>query len=126
MRPLCVKCQVEYRPEKNDVTVEEMTSFGSYRLWSADLWECPSCHNQMIVGYGNSAYAEHWMDSYKRALVSAEAFGVYKCFEFKDDPIIESEREREPVAVNGFAVETNTVDPSVEIKSIRFMGGQPS
>ena len=81
-RPLCVKCQVEFHPEKNDIVVEEMSGFfGSLRLWCADLWECPHCHCQIITGYGIDAYAEHWQDGYAIKRQAAEKHGLYKMYE---------------------------------------------
>ena len=95
-RPLCVKCQVEYWPAKNDIVVEEMASFGSYKLWCADLWECPKCHHQIISGYGNSAYAEHWQADFWTKLANARKRGTYLCFEYKDpEPeVAVSEKEK--------------------------------
>lgn len=47
-RPICVKCQVNLRVERNDVLV---------RLWSeavafGDLYQCPRCDFQVVDGFG--------------------------------------------------------------------------
>ncbi len=65
---VCIKCEVEYRPEKNGVNVEEMASFGSYKLWSADLLKCPKCGNEIIGAFANRPFAEHFEDGYKKVL----------------------------------------------------------
>ena len=59
-RPVCVKCQVEMRPEKNGVGVLDMADFGSYKIWDADKWKCPKCNHEIVVGFGQRAIAEHY------------------------------------------------------------------
>jgi hypothetical protein len=106
MRPLCVKCQVEYRPEKNDVVVEEIAAFGSYKLWCADLWKCPICHNQIVNGYGRDAYAVYCQDDYPAKLESAKNRGVYQCLEFHE-PMTDKE-ESKLYEVQGLMAEYRT------------------
>lgn len=61
---LC-RCGRFMRPLKNSVTVEELLEDGSpYKLFDADLWECPSCLNQVITGFGREPLAEHWQPQY--------------------------------------------------------------
>jgi hypothetical protein len=51
--------------KQNSVTVEEVMEDGSpYKLWEADLWECPDCGVELIAGFGQSPIAEHWQRSY--------------------------------------------------------------
>lgn len=53
------------RPKQNSVTVEELFEDGSpYKLWDADLWECPNCKAEVITGFGRGPIAEHWQDTY--------------------------------------------------------------
>jgi len=53
------------RPKKNSVTVEELLEDGSpYKLFDADLWECPECESQVITGFGREPIAEHWQPTY--------------------------------------------------------------
>lgn len=52
----CVGCKTYFRPRKNDIRVLE--TYGDdkpYKVWCADLWECPDCGTQLIAGYGSSA-----------------------------------------------------------------------
>ncbi len=76
---VCVKCEVEYRPEKNGVTVEEMANFGSYKLWNADLLKCPKCGNEIVGGFAQVASAEHFEPGYKKLLASVGK--TYKDYE---------------------------------------------
>ena len=68
----CVSCKTYLRPRKNDITVLQQDSEGHpYKLWCADLWECPDCGTQVILGYGENAFSEHYEDDFKRLLPSA-------------------------------------------------------
>jgi hypothetical protein len=39
-----------------------------YKIWAADLWECPDCGHQVILGYGVHAIAEHYQDGFAHYL----------------------------------------------------------
>lgn len=64
-RPVCVSCNQEYRVASNDAVAEEVADFGSYRLWLVDLWRCPCCGHEILSGFGNKPYAEHWQKDYE-------------------------------------------------------------
>jgi len=50
---------------KNGVTVEELQGDGTaYRLWDADLVECPECGVRVISGFGRLPLSEHWHPDY--------------------------------------------------------------
>jgi hypothetical protein len=61
----CVKCQKFFRIKQNGVVLEEGMprgdSWGPYKLWLVDLWECPECGAQVTAGAGNNPIAEHYM-----------------------------------------------------------------
>ena len=62
---LCVSCGRFMRPKKNAVTVEELTERGeSYKLWDADLYSCPDCGTEIIIGFGKHPMAEHYQPNY--------------------------------------------------------------
>ena len=63
-KPVCVKCNVEFRPKQNGVTVADyfMKNSQIYKLWEADLYVCPKCGMEIVVGFGQNAYAEHHSD----------------------------------------------------------------
>lgn len=57
LKPICVKCELFYKPKKNGVYVIEGMPKTSktaehawvpYKLWCADLWECKGCGDQII------------------------------------------------------------------------------
>ncbi len=71
----CVKCQKFFRIVKNGVALEEgmptnseQTEWTSYKIWFADLWECPSCGVQVTAGAGNNPIAEHYMTEHYAAM----------------------------------------------------------
>lgn len=61
-KALCVKCETEFKIERNGVVVAEMFQENTkvYRLWFADLWKCPVCGAEIINGYGQEPIAEHF------------------------------------------------------------------
>lgn len=58
-RPICVKCEVEFRMKIAGIYVKEMYRHNQevYKVWSADLWECPLCGTQIVFGFGNNPLA---------------------------------------------------------------------
>lgn len=50
--PLCVKCRREMRCLKNEVFVAEADADETGGFWgrSGDLFGCPECHMEVIVG----------------------------------------------------------------------------
>ena len=53
------------RPIKNSITVEELLEDGQpYKLWDADMWECPECRARVIAGFGQRPIAEHYQPTY--------------------------------------------------------------
>ena len=74
---ICVKCEVEFKPFENGVIVAEMfqNNTALYRLWSADLWQCPKCGYQIVSGYGNHAYAEHFEQNLEKIIAEETVLG---------------------------------------------------
>ena len=65
------------RPRKNDITVLITMDDGRpYKLWQADLWECPDCGHQVILGYGQSHWAEHYEPDFDEQLQKARNRGT--------------------------------------------------
>ena len=56
---VCTNCEVEYRPSTNGVEVIEYASFGPYKFWEADEWECPGCKTKVITGFGYECLGRH-------------------------------------------------------------------
>jgi hypothetical protein len=73
-KPVCVKCQRFYRPKQNAYAwiegmpngngvaagLKEPENWSPYKLWNSDLWECPDCETQIIVGHGAGPLSEHY------------------------------------------------------------------
>ena len=68
MRMICVKCGKELKCKKNEVVVEELAGNDSYRIWEADLWECPKCGTEIIAGFGLEPITEHFEKDYRKIL----------------------------------------------------------
>jgi hypothetical protein len=67
----CAKCAKFFRRIKSGVVVEEgmptdrdQKEWGPYKLWRADLFECPQCKTQVIAGFAQHNFAEHYQDDY--------------------------------------------------------------
>ena len=58
--PICAQCQVELKPEKNGIGVLDMADFGPLQIWEADVWKCPSCLREIIVGFGHNPIEFHF------------------------------------------------------------------
>ena len=74
---VCATCRKFYRVKKNGVPFEEgmplgrvqadggPESWGPYKLWMADLCECPDCGTQVLVTAARQApLAEHFQTDY--------------------------------------------------------------
>ena len=86
MKHICVKCERFMRPKKNGfMFVEGMSSDGAkpglvepekwrgYKLWAGDLWQCPDCQVQVVVGCARMPIAEHYQPDFDHKVKS---FGV--------------------------------------------------
>ena len=62
---ICVKDEVEYRIFKTGGWVVEHASFGPYKIWSFDGWECPICNHRIMAGHGDGPISEHYQDDFK-------------------------------------------------------------
>ncbi len=73
MRPVCVKCTVEMTPAKNDFLVEEMSDTEhSYRVWSTDLYRCPACRMEVVIGFAPEPWGEYWQENYAKKTLQAD------------------------------------------------------
>ena len=76
--PCCVDCKTGYVPLKNDVVVLETIDdlMQPYKLWCADLIECPKCNHRLLVGFGKQCIAEHYMPRFDEILEKYKEAGV--------------------------------------------------
>lgn len=91
LKPICVKCRCFYRPEKNGICFTEGMPNGTYapgesprglrdpsawepyKLWRGDLWKCPDCGAEIIVGCASSNFHEHYLPGFKEAAIATGA-----------------------------------------------------
>ena len=71
---ICVNCQCEFKPLINGVDVVEMAQFGPYKLWSADLVQCPGCGAKVITGFSRT-FVEHWQPGFNQYFDRAKQRG---------------------------------------------------
>lgn len=104
VKPVCVKCKCFYRPEKNGFAFTEgmpnkMGEYGlnysanirgnrhpecwsPYKCWMGDLWKCPDCGNEIVLGViSSSPLAEHYQNDFeeKQKLYGADKLQVNDC-----------------------------------------------
>ena len=53
--PICVPCATEMRCKKNDYC---FTEYEAAAVWAGDMYECPACKAQIVVGAGSQPVAE--------------------------------------------------------------------
>lgn len=77
-KPVCVKCQRFFKPDKNGVFVleqkpamngakpglEEAHNWIPYKVWQADRYKCDGCGTEIVIGFG---YHPLWQDFYSAA-----------------------------------------------------------
>ena len=75
--PTCVACRIAYRPCKNGVVVLELAGSRPYKLWNADMLECPKCGNAIISGFGGSPILDYELGFDEAIREAAEAENLY-------------------------------------------------
>ena len=59
LQPICANCKVAMRCAKNDFIVRDPCVDGfSSTYWAGDLFECPECGCQVVVGFGRQVDAK--------------------------------------------------------------------
>ena len=82
---VCVTCQLEYQVEKQGIYVIEVASFGAYKIWHADLHQCPKCGHRIIAGFADCAISEHYKDGFGELLKDVLESGKGYILKEKDD-----------------------------------------
>ena len=90
MKPICVKCQLFYQPQRIGVSLlEQMPDadrsgvidgihWHPYKLWMGDQWRCDGCGSEIIVGVGMKPLAEHFEDNFAAELEYAGGDSVLR------------------------------------------------
>lgn len=98
---ICFKCQVEYKPKKNNIPVIEMFNEPPrpYKIWLADAWQCPGCQHVVVAGFGKGPIREHFEPDFPELLerVLAAEWVVFS-YEHFGDPIWIPGQERRTLA----------------------------
>ena len=78
--PCCVDCKTGYVPLKNDIVVLETMDdeMQPYKLWCADLVQCPKCKHRVITGFGKKHFAEHFERIFTR--IARDILKPVSCF----------------------------------------------
>jgi hypothetical protein len=95
LKPICVKDQRFYRMKKSGYYFTEMMpksgnplpgtlepeNWQPYKIWAGDLWECPDCGAETIVGTGRGPISEHYFDDFNDVVscLSADQLKVNDC-----------------------------------------------
>jgi len=63
----CVACQTYLVPKKNSVYVLETFGDGikPFRIWMADLLECPDCEFNLLTHFGSRQVSEHFESDFE-------------------------------------------------------------
>jgi hypothetical protein len=72
MRPICVKCKTYYRCKRNDFPFEVAWEGRPFSLHLGDLWECPRCGAEIIIGVGKAPIATRHDANWLKLRVSYE------------------------------------------------------
>ena len=125
-RPICAKCQIEFRVLKNGVWVIDMAwkPPKPCEIWRADLFECPICKAQIVGGFAQEPLAENYQDSFGYWLRKAiEGTHVYN-YEHPEDAnptknevvqqLIEAISRHEPMANDPAIIDAiNAIDDAL-------------
>lgn len=86
-KPACLKCRCFYRPKRNGYRIVEGMPNGTvmpgeenirglakpeawqpYKLWVADLWQCPDCGHELVTGWGVNPLSEHYKPGFSELI----------------------------------------------------------
>lgn len=101
VKPVCVKCKCFYRPHKNGFAFTEGMPNGNdpndrfdnirglrkpsawqpYKCWMGDLWKCPDCQHEIVVGVCSGPFAEHYQKDFEeiQTRLNAKQLQVNDC-----------------------------------------------
>ncbi len=76
----CARCFKFMRTTKIGVYIEEGMPYADgtwhpYKLWMADLCECPECGARMVTRFGRGPIAEHYQPHYREVVEAVSPIG---------------------------------------------------
>ena len=76
-KSVCVNCETELKPEHNGVIVAEMFQNNTkvYKLWEADLWKCSLCGIEVVLGFAQQPFMEHFEGNIEERLRESKEAG---------------------------------------------------
>ena len=85
-KSVCAKCEVELKPEHNGVIVSEMMNNNTkiYKLWRADLWKCPGCGIEVVLGFASMPLMEHFEGDINKELEDFKEMGCKIIYDFEN------------------------------------------
>jgi|GEM_PF-4224985 len=62
LRIICTDCGREFKNMRSGVWVKELFQKNKevYRVWMADLLDCPKCDKEVVARFADKPIAEHW------------------------------------------------------------------
>ena len=92
MKPVCVPCERFMRPKRNGYYFVEGMPNGSphligkgatgwkpYKIWCGDLWHCPTCGTETVVGVGSEPITVQHQSNFKEWLSKVTGVFVKDC-----------------------------------------------
>lgn len=92
MKPVCVPCERFMRPKRNGYYFiegmptdqksgvgKDATGWVPYKIWCGDLWYCPTCEAEIVVGVGREPITVQHKDDFKSWLDQTKGVFVKDC-----------------------------------------------
>ena len=129
-RPICVRCQTEFRNIKSGIAVIEMFSQPPepYQIWLADLFECPTCKTRIVSGFAQEPLTHHFERDFERRLLQSGGDSPVYNYEYPADAnptkneaiqrLIEAINRHEPMANDPAIIDAiNAIDDALYQRS---------
>jgi len=71
---ICTTCKIKMEHLRSGVYVLETYEDGvrPYKVWSADLYVCKNCYNEVITGFGNGPISKVFNDNFQEWVAKCE------------------------------------------------------
>lgn len=60
-KTVCIKCQVPFIIDRNEVAMHAFSGKGYYYSVWADRWRCPECGTEILSGFANQPFSVNYM-----------------------------------------------------------------
>ena len=74
---ICQTDLIQFQPHENGVYVVDMCGDPPhpYKVWHADTWQCPICHQVVAAGFGQTPLREHYENGFDEWFAKIKASG---------------------------------------------------